>query len=236
MRRNELIQAMLSGDIEAAAKVIYDDQNGREGKYTRLFKQLAGKIFHIYDDHLWEIIRSQIFELITRNDCHSLKTIKKIDRFDIWLLKTATNYCINKNNKQLVLALAGYTTQAELYTAPKEDDDSDPENDVLDNSVLEGAELEAHVGIRKLSEIFQTDSYHEIVERVLKQFEVACSFDRASINYAYVIRRKIVDQVPAKIIATEIGVSHKNMSIIITRAMTQLAKFTKNLIKRYGQE
>ena len=86
-------------------------------------------------------------------------------------------------------------------------------------------------------EIYGTNDTDEFVHKLIEDYSSASLFgSKAQPTYAKILELKIIRKIPDKDIAKEIGVSHKNMSILRERAMLNLARFVTKKVKEYEQK
>lgn len=239
LTRTELIQRAINGDLKATYYLIHDQKNENrqtiDGKCTTLFKRFARLVFHNSDDEIWQAIRYLIFNLIIEEDCKALHTVRSAEKFDGWLYRTTLHYVISKKGKQEILLQAGMTTSLDFDTNQSLDDDNIDETGTNSNEKHLYNSWSEKVDI--LAKMYNARNDIEVIHELIQRFSQFAVFDgKTTLTYATILYRKYIDKVSYKEIAEEIGVSHKNMSNLVTRAMAKLALFAKKEIERYGQK
>lgn len=220
MTRIELIELMIAGDLEAAHHVIYEDR-----KCLAFFFDLARYDFPEVDIQIWKTIRDHAFECLIANECEKLKQIRNPQSFDSWLQRTVTRNA--KRDHEVILEKFSVTSR--------------PNPDVVIITVGESLPPEedsvSDIGSAILAEIYDARNDIELVKKMIKDYNSASFFgSKAQPTYAKILELKIIQKMSDKDIAREIGVSHKNMSNLTTRAMTSLTAFVIKKIKGYEQK
>ncbi len=219
MTRIELIIRMIDGDLEAAHRVIYEDR-----KCSAFFFDLARFDFPEVDIKIWETIRDHAFECLIANECEKLKQIRNPQSFDSWLQRTVTRNA--KRNHEEILEKFGVTSRPNPDVVIITVKSLPPEEDSVSD-----------IGSAILAEIYDARNDTELVKKLIEDYSSASFFgSKAQPTYAKILELKIVQKMSDKDIAREIGVSHKNMSNLTTRAMTSLTAFVIKKIKGYEQK
>jgi RNA polymerase sigma-70 factor, ECF subfamily len=120
----EIIDRVLSGDIEAFAEIIKNYQN-------KVYRYVYSKVFN-YDEAL--DITQEIFMMTME----ALKSFRKESKFSTWLFSIMVNYCKNykkKTSRYSYVALRR-TQGSEEFELSIPDDRQNPEQDVIDNDSL----------------------------------------------------------------------------------------------------
>lgn len=245
MTRIELINQMIAGDLKAAYHVIYEDfkvfnKAIKCSKCTNLFLELGVKIFHRNDIEVLDTIRSFVFEYVTEKDDYGffkrLIQIRDPQAFDTWLRRTATRLIINKQKE--IRTLIGEPND------PPVDDNNPPKDNAIDTDMPcePFDETESDLTSEKdnrtiLAEIYNARNDIELVQKLISNYKSVSTFgSKGQPIYAKILELKIIQKMSDKDIAKEIGISHKNMSNLTTRAMTSLTAFVIKKIKGYEQK
>lgn len=134
------------------------------------------------------------------------------------------------------------TTEAETEIEAEVEADAETETETEIDAEVEAETLnpKAFKNSKKLGimiEIYGTNDAVEFVHKLIKDYSSASLFGgKAKPTYAKILELKIIQKMSDKDIAREIGVSHKNMSNLITRAKTSLAAFVIKKVKEYEQK
>jgi DNA-directed RNA polymerase specialized sigma24 family protein len=231
MTRIELIERMITGDLEASHYVIYEDNRSIKcSKCTDLFKNLALFDFTEVDEDIWLTIRDFAFERLTANECEKLKQIREPQSFDSWLRRTVTRLA-QREHKEIL----------ERYSVTSRPNPDDVIIRVSKSVPPEETDSVSDIGSSILAEIYDARNDTELVQKLISDYKLASIFgSKGQPIYAKILELIFVKKLSPKEIALEMGWGPKayksKMSLYKSRAILSLSTFVIKKIKEYEQK